>query len=106
MRRPVIPAFVLVGDVMAQFSWSDARCAVRVEIGDRASVPDLGGGDGGDGAAETVSHDYDAVGGVCGGGNLKRGEDAGAGFEPAVEAVVIFSVVSLTRNFWTKKGIA
>ena len=90
MRRSIIAAFLLVGDVVAQHGSGDAWGAVGVEIGVCAGVSNLRCGDGGDGAAETVPYDYDAVGWVCGGGGFERGEDAGAGFEPAVVAVVIF----------------
>lgn len=103
MRRSVIPAFVLVRDVVAQNGWGDAWCAVRVEVGDSTSVPDLGGGDGSDGPAETVSYDYDAVGWVCGGGGFERCEDADPGFQPAIVAVVTVSVVSLTMELQTGK---
>lgn len=89
MRRSVIAAFVLVGDVVAQHWSGDAWCAVGVEIGICAGVSNLRSGDGGNGAAETVSYDHDAVGWVCGGGGIERGEDAGAGFEPTVVTAVV-----------------
>ena len=89
MRDAEVPAPVLVRDVVAQGGRRDARRAVGVEVGrgGGGGVSDLGGGDGGDGAAEAVADDDDAVSGVSGRGGFEGGEDAGAGFEPAVVAV-------------------
>lgn len=87
MRHAEIPAVFLIRDVVAQGGGRDARGAVRVEVGGETRVADLGGGDGGDGAAEGVADDGEGVGWVYGGGGLEGGEDAGAGFEPAVVAV-------------------
>ena len=87
MRHAVVAALVLVRDVVAQHGAGDARRAVRVEVGLGACLSDFGRGDGGDGAAETVAYNGDAVGWVGGGGGSESGEDAGAGFEPAVVAV-------------------
>ena len=42
-----------------------------------------------------MAYDCDAVGGVGGRGGFERGEDAAAGFEPAVVAVVTVRVGSL-----------
>lgn len=86
MRRSVIAAFVLVRDVIAQYRSCDTWRAIRVEVGVGACLSDLSSGDGGDGAAETVSYDDDAVGWVSGSGGVKCSENAGAGFEPAVVA--------------------
>lgn len=92
MRHAVIAAVVLVRDVVAQRGARDARGAVRVQVCGDARVADAGGGDGGDGAAEAVAYDGDFVGWIVGGGGFEGGEDAGAGFEPAVVAVWGFSV--------------
>lgn len=92
MRRAVVAAVGLVRDVLAQHGAGDARGAIRVEIGGRAPVPDLGGGDGGDGAAETVPYDDHLVLWVCGGGGVEGAEDVGACLAPAVVAVVDFSI--------------
>lgn len=87
MRDAVVATHVLVRDVVAQHGPGDARRAVRVKVGLGACLSDFGRGDGGDGAAETVAYDGDAVGWVGGGCGAESGEDAGAGFEPAVVAV-------------------
>ncbi len=84
MRHAVVAAFVLLGDVIAQDGAGNARRAVRVHIGGRAGFSDLGGGDGGDGAAEAVTDDADLVVWIGRGGSFEGGEDALAGFEPAV----------------------
>lgn len=80
VRRSVIAALVLVRDVITQNRSCDTRLPVCVEVGVGARVSDLGGGDGGNCAAETVSYDDDLVGWVGGGGGLEGGEDAGACF--------------------------
>ena len=87
MRDAEVAALVLIRDVIAQCGPCDAWGAVGVKVGQGSCVADFGGGDGGDGAAEAVSDDCDAVGRVEGGGGIESGEDAGAGFEPAVVAV-------------------
>ena len=76
----------LVSDVITQSGGGDARRAVGVESGRGAGIADLGRGDGGDGAAEAVAYDDDFVGRVRSCGGFEGGEDAGAGFEPAVVA--------------------
>ena len=87
MSDAMIGPVILVRDVIAEGRRRDARGAVGVEVGGGACVADFGGGDGGDGAAEAVADDGDLVGWVGCGGGFEGGEDAGAGFEPAVVAV-------------------
>ena len=86
MRRSVIAPSVLIRDVIAQYRSCDTWRAIRVEVGVGACLSDLSSGDGGDGAAETVSYDDDAVGWVTRSDGVECGENAGAGFEPAVVA--------------------
>ncbi len=88
MRDSEIAALVLIGDVIAQDRGCDARRAIGVKIGVGARLPDLGGGDVSDGAAEAVAYDDDLIIGVSLGGGFEGREDAGACFEPAVVAMV------------------
>ena len=80
-------AVLLCRDVIAQDWAGDARGPVSVEICGCAGFAELGGCDGGDSTAETVADDCEVVGGVGGCGDCEGGEDAVAGFEPAVVAV-------------------
>ena len=87
MRDAVIPALVLIGDVVADLPTANARLAVRVQFDIAPGIAELGGGDGGDGAAEGVARDDELSCRVGVGGRFHGGEDACAGFEPAaVEA--------------------
>lgn len=88
MRDSEIAALVLIGDVIAQDRGCDTRRAIGVKIGVGARLPDLGGGDISDGAAEAVAYNDDLIIGVSLGGGFEGREDAGAGFEPAIIAMV------------------
>lgn len=91
MRCSEILAHVLICDVIAQRRSCDTWRTVRVEIGSGTRLSDFGGRNVSDGAAETVTYDDDSVGWVSGGGGLEGRENAGAGFEPAIVAMAVFS---------------
>lgn len=82
MRDPEVAAPVLVRDEPAHHFHADPRCTVGVEVCIGPLVPDIGGGDGGDGAPETVTRDDDSIAGVRGLREGERVQHARLGFLP------------------------
>lgn len=78
--RPVLRR--RVGDVIGDLLPSDPGRAVGEQIGRCPRVAEIGSGQIGNGASQTVAHDDGAVVRVVSGSLLEGGEDPGAGFLP------------------------
>ena len=91
MRHTVVPAR-LIRDIRANCAAADTRCAERIQCSCIPLIPQLRGGEGGDGAAERMACYGDAVCRICGGGLLHGWYDAVSRVDPGVpEAAVCFA---------------
>ena len=105
VRCSEVSAHFLVADITAQRRAADAWRTVRVEIDVELIINNnLRGSDVGDGAAKTMANDDQSVGWIGGSSGVEGGEDAGAGFEPAVVAMVTFSfcISKLCSYNWSR----